>query len=101
MYKIEEKAFNATEINKIAFLKLVSISLPGPNLDFLCIRQSHAVPIQENYAKLYFHAQHIEKGLNKRGGRGGGVGRSKNFGAFFYKKVHFLASIRRCPKFLE
>ena len=68
MYKTEEKTFNATEINKIAFLKLVSISLPGPNLDLLCIRQSNAVPIQENYAKLYFHAKHIEKELNSGGG---------------------------------
>ena len=67
MYKTEEKTFNATEINKIAFLKLVSISLPGPNLDLLCIRQSHAVPIQENYAKIYSHAKHIEKGLNRGG----------------------------------
>ena len=67
MYKIEEKTFNATEINKISFLKLVSISLPGPNLDPLCIWQSHAVPIHVNYAKLYFHAKHIEKGLNRDG----------------------------------
>ena len=36
----------------------------GPNLDLLCIRQSDAAPFFENYAKLYFDAKHLEKGLN-------------------------------------
>ena len=38
---------------------------PGPNLDLLCVRQSDATPFCENYAKLYFDAKHLEKGLNK------------------------------------
>ena len=32
-YKIEEKTFDATEIIKLSFPKLVSISLPGSNLE--------------------------------------------------------------------
>ena len=37
----------------------------GPNLDLFCVRQSNAVPFCENYAKLYFDAKHLEKGLNR------------------------------------
>ena len=37
----------------------------GPNLDLLCIQQSDAAPFYENYAKLYFDAKHLGKGLNK------------------------------------
>ena len=37
-YKIEEKTFDATEIIKLSFPKLVSISLPGSNLELLCVR---------------------------------------------------------------
>ena len=36
---------------------------PGPNLDFLCIWQSDTAPFCENYAKLYFNTNHLEKGL--------------------------------------
>ena len=34
-------------------------------LDFLCVLQLDATPFCENYAKLYFDAKHLEKGLNK------------------------------------
>ena len=64
--KIEEKTFDATEIIKLSFRKLVSISLPGPNLGRFCVRKLDAVFIHENYAKLYFHVKHLEKGLNRR-----------------------------------
>ena len=37
----------------------------GPNLDLLCVQQSRAVSFCENYAKLYFDAKHLEKGLNR------------------------------------
>ena len=37
----------------------------GPNLDLLCVQQSHAAPFCENYAKLYFNAKHLEKGSNR------------------------------------
>ena len=37
----------------------------GPNLDLLCVQQSGAAPFCENYAKLYFDAKHLEKGLNR------------------------------------
>ena len=38
---------------------------PGLNLDLLCVRQSETVPFCENYAKFYFDAKNLEKGLNK------------------------------------
>ena len=37
----------------------------GPNLDLLCVQQSGAAPICENYSMLYFDAKHLEKGLNR------------------------------------
>ena len=36
----------------------------GANLDLLHIQQSDAASFCENYAKLYFDAKHLEKGLN-------------------------------------
>ena len=36
----------------------------GPNLDLLCVLQSDAAPFCGNYAKLYFDAKHLEKGLS-------------------------------------
>ena len=35
----------------------------GPILDHLCVQQSDSAPFCENYAKLYFDAKHLEKGL--------------------------------------
>ena len=35
----------------------------GPNLDLLCVQQLGTAPFCENYAKLYFDAKHLEKGL--------------------------------------
>ena len=53
----------------------------GPNLDLLCVQQSDAAPICENFRMLCFAAKHLEKGLN----RGGEI-----FGSlFFQKNVHF------------
>ena len=37
----------------------------SPNLDLLCVRQSNVALICENYAKLYFDAKKLEKGLNR------------------------------------
>ena len=37
----------------------------GPNLDLSCVRQLDVAPFCENYAKLYFDAKHLEKGLNR------------------------------------
>ena len=34
-------------------------------LDLYCIRLSSAAPCCENHAKLYFHAKHLEQGLNR------------------------------------
>ena len=39
----------------------------GTNLDGFCVRQSNAGSFCENYAKLYFYAKHLEKGLNRGG----------------------------------
>ena len=36
----------------------------GPNLDLVYIWQSDAAPFCENYAKLQFDTEHLEKGLN-------------------------------------
>ena len=49
-------------------------------------------PFCENYAKLYFDAKHLEKGLNRGGG--------ETFGALFFKKVPLLATTDCCPNFL-
>ena len=37
----------------------------GPNLDLLWAQQSDASPFYEYYAKLYFDATNLEKGLNR------------------------------------
>ena len=37
----------------------------GPNLDLLCVQQLGTAPFCENYAKFYFDAKHLEKGLNR------------------------------------
>ena len=42
----------------------LSQTRPGHNLDLSCVRQSDAAPFCKNYAKLYFEAKHLEKGLN-------------------------------------
>ena len=55
----------------------------GHILDLYCFRLSNAVPFGKNYAKFYFDAKHLEKGLN-RGGRGG------IFGALLSKKCPFF-----------
>ena len=36
-----------------------------PNLDLLCIWESDTGHFCEIYAKLYFDAKHLEKGLNR------------------------------------
>ena len=38
--------------------------IPGPNLDLSCIGQLGAAHICEIYAKFYFDAKHLERGLN-------------------------------------
>ena len=38
---------------------------PDPNLDLLRIQQSDAAPFCENYGKLYFDAELLERGLNR------------------------------------
>ena len=37
----------------------------GPDLDLSCVWQLDVAPFCENYAKLYFDAKHLEKGLNR------------------------------------
>ena len=34
-------------------------------LDLSCAGQSNTAPFCKNYAKLYFDAKHLEKGLNR------------------------------------
>ena len=70
----------------------------GPNLDLFCVRISNAAPFCEDYAKLYFDAKHLEKGLNWRWWNFWGPFFKKKYP--FFKKVLFLANIERCPKFL-
>ena len=36
-----------------------------PNLNFFCVQQSGAAVIRENYAKPYFDAKNLKKGLNR------------------------------------
>ena len=70
------------QITKSQFLQIT-----GHILDPYCIRLSNAGPLCKNYAKFYFDAKHLEKGL-EGGGGGGGL-------------VPFLADIDHCLKFLE
>ena len=65
--------------------------LSGPNLDLLCIWQSDTAPFCENYAKLYFDAKHLEKGLNRG---------SWNVWFPFFKTL-FLSNIGCCSNFLD
>ena len=61
-------------------------------LDLYCVGLSNAAPFCENYAKPYFDAKHLEKGLNRgRGGKGGREGgEGEIFGALFSKRCSFL-----------
>ena len=78
-------------------LKYENLMLPaGHIVDLYRVRLLNAAPFCKNDAKLYFDAKHLKKGLDRDGRRG-----VKMFGALFFKKVPFLASIQRCPKFLE
>ena len=52
----------------------------GYILDLYRVRLSNAVHFWKNYAKIYFDARHLEKGLNRRG---------DFFGPFFQKKCPF------------
>ena len=62
------------------------------NLDLLCIRRSYDTYLCENYAELYFDAEHLEKGLNREWW---------NFWCpFFFKKVLVLVNIGHFPNFL-
>ena len=69
----------------------------GPNLDLLCVQQTGAALFCENYAKLYFDAKHLEKGLN----RGDFEAFFQKRCLFFIKKMRILANIERYPKFLS
>ena len=51
------------------------LNFPGHILDLYCaIYISNAAPFCEKYAKHYFDAKHLEKGLNRRWRGGGGEG---------------------------
>ena len=65
------------------------LTLTGHILDLYCFRLSNAAPFCKNYAKLYFDAKHLGKGLN----RGAGL---KFLGPFFQKnKMPFFH--KKCP----
>ena len=82
------------KVGEIILVKYENLILPaGHILDLYCVRLLNVALFCENYTKLYFDAKHLEKGLNKEGG--------KIVGALLFKKVSFLANIERCPKFLE
>ena len=58
---------------------LTFLMLPGHILDLYCVRLSNTAPFCKNYAKLYFDAKHLEKGLNRDG----------IFEALFFEKCPF------------
>ena len=59
-------------------MKYGNLMLPaGHILDLYRVRLLNAAPFCKNYAKLYFNAKHLKKGLNRGG---------KIFGALFSKK---------------
>ena len=71
---------------------------PGHIIDLFCIWLSNAVPLCENYTKLYLDVKHLEKELN-RGLFGGPIFQKKV--PSLHKKKSFLANIECRPKFLE
>ena len=80
------------KVGEIMLLKYGNLMLPaGHILDLNRVWLWSAIPFFENYAKLYFDAKHLKKGLN----------RGKIFAALFSKKVFFLANVEHCPKVLE
>ena len=63
-------------------LKYENLILPaGCTLDLYCVQLSSTALFCENDAKLYFDAKHLEKGMNKEGG--------KVIGVLFSKKCPF------------
>ena len=71
--------------------------LAGLNLELLCLLQWDSAhkgncitsqDINENYAKLYFDAKHLEKGLN-RGWR--------SFWCLFFQKSTFFGQFQTLP----
>ena len=84
----------------------LALTLTGHILDLYCVRLSNPASFCKNYAKLYFDAKLLEKGLNR------GVGeifvalflKKCSFfkkSALFHKRVPFLTNIKCCSKFLE
>ena len=73
--------------NTLSFSLGITAIWPDPNLDLLCARQSDTAPFCENYAKLYFDAKYLKKGLNRDW--------VDFWYHFFFKKIPFLANIRR------
>ena len=59
-----------------------NVTESGHILDLYFVRLSNSASFCENYAKLYFDAKHLEKGLNRGGG--------EIFGTFISKKVSFF-----------
>ena len=43
----------------------IYIYISGHSLDLFCVRPTNAASFCENYARLYFDAKHLEKGLNR------------------------------------
>lgn len=54
----------------------------GNILNLHCVRLSNVSPISENYRKLYFEANNLEKELNK--------GKGESFGALFLMRKSHL-----------
>ena len=72
-YELFKKTIPLRNIQKLA-LKMYRVKLGiAPKIMcelcngcvILCVRQSDAAPFCENYAKLYFDAKHLKKGLNR------------------------------------
>ena len=49
------------------------MEIQGPSVNLLCIQQSDAALFCENYAKFYFNAKHLEKGLKGVGEKSGSL----------------------------
>ena len=43
----------------------VQLMQTGHILELYCVRRSNAAPFCKNYAKVYFDAKHLQKGLNE------------------------------------
>ena len=72
--------FDVTANFQDNFIRPKLIGISDPNLDLLCVFQLNTASICENYANLYFDAEHLERDR---------IWGGEIFGTIFSKSVFF------------